>query len=123
MLPGERPDKLEEVLPHPLGPARPPPELVRKASEEGLVKARKMRTDTTAAEGNVHHPTDAGLIYDGVRTLTRLLRKVKAIGTGVDFRDRRRSVKKRLLRITKVLRRRITEEIGADRSRGNKSYR
>lgn len=95
--------------------------LVRKASEEGLVKARKIRTDTTAVEADIHHPTDASLIYDGVRTLTSLVKKVKALGTDVDFRDRSRSMKKRLLRITKVLRRysgeairevrRITEEM------------
>lgn len=54
--------------------------LVRKASEEGLLKARKIRVDTTAVEANIHHPTDASLIYDGVRTITRLVKQVKALG-------------------------------------------
>jgi IS5 family transposase len=85
--------------------------LVRKATEEGLLKARKIRVDTTAIEANIHHPTDAGLIYDGVRTVSRLVKQAQALGAsaGQRFRDRTRSVRKRLLSITKVLRRRTGE--------------
>lgn len=85
--------------------------LVRKASEERLVKARKVRVDTTAVEANIHYPTDANLIQDGVRTVTRLVKQVHKLGisTGHHFRDRTRSLKKRILSITKVLRRRTGE--------------
>ena len=87
--------------------------LVRKAREQGLLKARKIRVDTTCVEANIHHPTDASLIYDGVRTITRLVKQVKVLGsaTGLYFRDRTRSLKKRLLSITKVLRRRTGEVV------------
>jgi IS5 family transposase len=87
--------------------------LVRKATEEGLLKARKIRVDTTAIEANIHHPTDASLIYDGVRTVSRLVEQVQALGAsaGQRFRDRTRSVRKRLLSITKVLRRRTGEAV------------
>jgi len=87
--------------------------LVRKATEEGFLKARKIRVDTTAIEANIHHPTDAGLIYDGVRTVSRLVKRVRVLGAaaGVRFRDRSRSVRKRLLSITKVLRRRTGEAL------------
>ena len=87
--------------------------LVRKASEEGLLKARKIRVDTTAVEANIHYPTDAGLVYDGVRTVSRLVKQVQALGAaaGEQFRDRTRSVRKRLLSITKVLRRRTGEAV------------
>ena len=85
--------------------------LVRKASEERLVKARKVRVDTTAVEANIHYPTDANLIQDGVRTVTRLVKQVHKLGisTGHHFRDRTRSLKKRILSITKVLRRKTGE--------------
>lgn len=86
---------------------------VRKASEEGLLKARKVRVDTTAVEANIHYPTDASLIYVGVRTITRLVKQAQALGiaAGHYFQDRTRSLKKRLLSITKVLRRRTGEAV------------
>lgn len=87
--------------------------LVRKARETGLLKARKVRVDTTAIEANIHHPTDAGLIQDGVRAITRLVKKARSFlpASQVPFRNRMRSLKKRLLRITKVLRRRTGEAV------------
>lgn len=87
--------------------------LVRKAREQGLLKVRKIRVDTTCVEANIHHPTDASLIYDGVRVITRLVKRVKPLGdaAGLCFRDRTRSLKKRLLNITKVLRRRTGEAV------------
>lgn len=85
--------------------------LVRKARETQIIKARKVRVDTTTTEANIHHPTDASLIMDGVQTLTRLVKKARDFGADVVFRDRTRSVKKRLLQISKVLRRRTNEAV------------
>ena len=87
--------------------------LVRKACETGLLRARKLRVDTTVIEANLHHPTDASLIWDGVRTITRLVQKARSFlpASPVPFRNRTRSLKKRLLRITKVLRRRTGEAV------------
>jgi len=35
--------------------------LIRKASEEKLLKSRnKVRVDTTVVEADIHHPTDSG---------------------------------------------------------------
>lgn len=78
--------------------------LVRKATEEGVLKARKIRVDTTVIGANIHHPTDAGLICDGIRTVTRLVKQAQALGAGAyqRFQDRTRSVRKRLLAITKA---------------------
>jgi IS5 family transposase len=36
-----------------------------------------LRIDTTAYETNIHYPTDASLLWDGFRTLARLLRQTK----------------------------------------------
>src|SRR4051794_23072720 len=39
--------------------------LVAMAQEQGVVKGRKMRVDTTVVETNIHYPTDSSLLGDG----------------------------------------------------------
>jgi IS5 family transposase len=65
-----------------------------------------MRVDTTVVETDIHHPTDSTLLGDGVRVLTRIMRKITTMaGTvGTKLRDRTRSVKLRLLEIGRVAR-------------------
>ena len=74
---------------------------VQIAREKKVVEGRKMRVDTTVVETNIHYPTDSTLLGDGVRVLTRVMKKVaEAAGeVGALFRDRSRSVKRRLLEI------------------------
>jgi IS5 family transposase len=57
-------------------------------------------------ETNIHHPTDSTLLGDGVRVLTRVMKKITAIAgaTGTRLRDRSRSVKLRVLEIARVAR-------------------
>jgi len=50
--------------------------VVNKAQDQAVAPGRKLRTDTTVVESNIHHPTDSGLLADGVRVLTRLIRRV-----------------------------------------------
>lgn len=66
-----------------------------------VIEGRKMRVDTTVVETNIHYPTDSTLMGDGVRVLTRVMKKVAAEAgeAGAKFRDRSRSVKRRLLEI------------------------
>jgi transposase, IS5 family len=65
-----------------------------------------MRVDTTVVETDIHHPTDSTLLGDGVRVLTRLMKKITKIAgaAGTKLRDRSRSVKRRLLEIGRVAR-------------------
>ena len=65
-----------------------------------------MRVDTTVVETDIHHPTDSTLLGDGVRVLTRIMRKITTIAgaVGTKLRDRSRSVKLRLLEIGRVAR-------------------
>ena len=65
-----------------------------------------MRVDTTVVETDIHHPTDSTLLGDGVRVLTRIMRKITKIAgaVGTKLRDRSRSVKLRLLEIGRVAR-------------------
>jgi IS5 family transposase len=85
--------------------------ILQKALEKKLIKAKKIRIDTTVVKSNIHHPTDASLLSDGVKVLTRLVKKVKDAGiqAKVEFQDRTRSVKKRILNIVKFTKNRTNE--------------
>jgi IS5 family transposase len=80
--------------------------MVAIAKEKGVVKGRKMRVDTTVVETNIHYPTDSSLLGDGVRVLTRIMKKITAIAgaVGTTLRDRSRSVKLRILDIARAAR-------------------
>jgi transposase, IS5 family len=80
--------------------------LVRIAREKGVTGGRRMRVDTTVVETDIHHPTDSTLLGDGVRVLTRVMRKITQVAgaVGTKLRDRSRSVKLRLLEIGRVAR-------------------
>jgi IS5 family transposase len=49
--------------------------IVGLAQEQGVIRGRKMRVDTTVVESNIHYPTDSGLLNDGTRVLTRTMKK------------------------------------------------
>src|SRR5712692_9948151 len=76
------------------------------AAQRQVIQGRKLRVDTTVVETNIHYPTDSSLLGDGVRVLTRLMKKVTAIAGpgGAKLRDRTRSVKYRLLEIGRASR-------------------
>jgi IS5 family transposase len=80
--------------------------LVQMAQAEGIATGRRMRVDTTVVETNVHYPTDSSLLGDGVRVLTRAMKKITAIvgDVGAKRRDRSRSVKLRVLDIARAAR-------------------
>lgn len=47
--------------------------VVRIAQAEGVTHGKKLRTDGTVIETNIHYPTDSQLLSDSVRVLGRLL--------------------------------------------------
>ena len=47
--------------------------VVRMAHAEGVTQGKKLRTDGTVIETNIHYPTDSQLLSDSVRVLGRLL--------------------------------------------------
>jgi len=53
--------------------------LARVAAEQGRITGEKLRLDTTAVETNVHWPTDSSLLWDGYRTLGRLIEDTREI--------------------------------------------
>ena len=80
-------------------------ELLEVAVERKLLRSRRLRVDTTVLESDTRHPTDSGLCAHAVSRLTRLARRVQAGGVapGTALRDRRRSVAKRVRRISSAL--------------------
>src|ERR1017187_1549997 len=72
-----------------------PPEVIEKihrrlveiGQAKKVVRGRKLRVDTTVVETNIHYPTDSSLLADGVRVLTRTMKKIGAltgqVGTGL----------------------------------------
>jgi transposase, IS5 family len=80
--------------------------IVQIARESGVIEGRRMRVDTTVVETNIHHPTDSTLLGDGVRVLTRSMRRIAKIAgvAGAKLRDRSRSVKLKLLQIGRIAR-------------------
>lgn len=96
-------DKTLIRLAHALGP-----EVLKKSLERWVevargrqvVRGRKLRVDTTVVETNIHYPTDSTLLQDGVRVITRTLYKIRRVVGKLRFRDRTRSVARRVFQIT-----------------------
>ena len=91
--------------------------IVKIALEKGVVTGRQMRVDTTVVEANIHYPTDSTLLGDGVRVLTRTMKKITKIAgaVGTKLCDRSRSVKFRLLEIGRIARTKAKGPINRDK--------
>jgi IS5 family transposase len=69
------------------GHSRLTPELIRRindallqaAVQDGLEDGEAARGDTTVVETDIHHPTDASLLWDTVRVLSRLLEQLRKL--------------------------------------------
>ena len=80
-------------------------------------RGRKLRTDGTVVETNIHHPTDDTLLADGVRVVSRLVRRAKDLidervrkeHKGEPFRNRTRSAKRLAHKIATMALRRTQE--------------
>ena len=85
--------------------------VVALAKQFKVTRGRKLRVDSTVVETNIHYPTDSALVGDGVRVLSRLLHKAKAVlgktakvGKAA-FRSRTRSVRRIAQELHRVARR------------------
>ena len=80
--------------------------LVAVASERRVVRGQRLRVDTTVVETNIHYPTDSTLLADGVRVLTRTLKRLRTAATDgvVRLRERTRSVGRRVFAIAPLSR-------------------
>lgn len=80
--------------------------VVAIAREKRIIRGRRMRVDTTVVEADIHYPTDASLLGDGVRVLTRAMRRIAALAgaAGAKLRDRTRSAWRCLMQIGRASR-------------------
>jgi len=73
--------------------------VLKHAAQSGVERGRKVRIDATVVEANIHAPTDSSLMWDGVRVLTRLLKRAdKRFGFKL-WSDHKRRAKRRMLEI------------------------
>jgi IS5 family transposase len=88
--------------------------LVAKLAAGKLLRARKLRVDTTVVEADIDYPTDADLLEQAVRKLGGLVRRVKARGAAsrTRFRDRGRAAGRRMKQLARTLRRRSGVAMG-----------
>jgi IS5 family transposase len=86
--------------------------LVLKLKEEKVIKGKKLRIDTTVVESDIHHPTDTGLLNDGIRVITRVVSKLKKVvpGIGNRFVKHTRKAKKVYLGLMKAMKGRTGQD-------------
>lgn len=78
--------------------------VTQKAKELKLAPGRKLRSDTTAVETNIHYPTDSSLLADSLRVMTRALKRI-AVGCAdhsLKVVDHARAAKYRVLEICRA---------------------
>lgn len=78
--------------------------VVQAAVDLGIEDGSKLRVDTTVVETNIHYPTDATLLWDGVRVLTRLVEDLhEKLPNGLTgFTNRTRSARRRMQEIQRM---------------------
>jgi transposase, IS5 family len=88
--------------------------LLGKLAAGKLLRARKLRVDTTVVEADVDYPTDADLLEHAVRKLGGLVRRIKGRGAAsrTRFRDRGRAAGRRMKQLARTLRRRTGVAMG-----------
>ena len=70
------------------------------ARDEGVETGEIVRGDTTATKANVRYPTDASLLWDCVRVLTRTMNRLKAwCDAPIKSSDHHRRAKKKVYKI------------------------
>ena len=96
-------------------------QIVERARRDGIARGARLRTDTTVVESNVHYPADSTLLQDGVRVLTRAVRRIaeECRPGAVEIVDRTRATKHRVLEIARAAKT-FSED---SRSRLEQSYR
>ena len=85
--------------------------VVAIAQERKIVQGRRLRVDTTVVETDIHYPSDSSLLGDGVRVLTRTMKRIAKLAgaAGAKVRDRTRTVRYRLVEIGRATRSRTEQ--------------
>jgi transposase, IS5 family len=78
--------------------------VVKAAVDLGLEDGTRLRVDTTVVQTDIHHPTDNTLLWDAVRVLSRLLKRLgELLGRRLEgFRNRTRAARRRMQAIQRM---------------------
>ena len=99
--------------------------LTTLATQLKVTRGRKLRTAGTVVETAIHYPTDSSLLSDGVRVLSRTLKRAQAVViqsadlTRSLFRDRRRRARNQARRIANGVR----QKSSSAKTAMNQAYR
>ena len=91
--------------------------MVQLAHQVHVTQGRKLRFDGTVVQTAIHHPTDSSLLTDGVRVLSRLIRRSKPLvgdqlaGVRDAFRTRLRTMRRGLQQLHRLARRKGEEAV------------
>lgn len=77
---------------------------------EGLEDGKSIRTDGTVVETNIHYPTNNSLIWDCIKTIDRLLKKLKDSGVEIKPRSYKKQAKKTHYKINNTKKKEEREE-------------
>ena len=86
--------------------------LTQLATQLKVTRGRKLRTDGTVVETNIHHPSDSSLLADSVRVLGRTLHRARKVLQDLGdlkqqvFRNRIRSVRRLARQVGEAMRKR-----------------
>lgn len=80
------------------------------AMGEGLEDGKSIRTDGTVVETNIHYPTNNSLVWDCIKTIDRLLKKLKDSGVEIKPRSYRKQAKKTHYKINNTKKKEEREE-------------
>lgn len=85
--------------------------LIAELVKKRFIRGNRLRIDTTVIESNIHYPTDAGLMVDCVKAISRTVKKIKQTSQEAvkGFRNKTRTIRKQILSIAKVFRRRSNQ--------------
>ena len=86
--------------------------LLGKLDGDKLLRARKLRIDTTVVEADIDDPTDADLLEQAVRTAGGLVRRLKARGAASDRVSGPQPLGRRMRQLAQTLRRRTGVAMG-----------
>jgi len=95
--------------------------IVVLSQQAKVTQGRKLRVDGTVSQTPIHYPTDSSLLCDGVRVLSRTLRRSKAVvgealsGVRDAFRTRMRTMRRGLQAIHRTARQK-GEEVAEQRA-------
>jgi len=94
--------------------------ILAKLKDQGKLKGKKIKVDTTVIESNIAYPTDTGILRKGINKIGWLIQKCRKAGVNTqEFVDHARKARKITLSIMKTLAGRTGEAVQKARAAAN----